>query len=516
MNAVNSRTGNGVLRRGVLALVVLLLACTLLAGAVSATGTEPVTVMKYDQLIENLSMSNGPTTIYLGADINAPQKISVNRSVTIDGGYHTIKAVPTGSWATTPQAKHLLDIEPKGETEPGQVTLKNITFENEEKACGVQVYKTGATQMILENIIVNGSRNDSIHVNGANVSLVNVTTQNSLWNQSIDISQGSGVTQISVLTIDAQTQLKEAVQINTDTPGMEKAIVNLPANSPYQQHSFYYKDGSYKEQKHVWATSDKIADAAAAIATSKSVSFNASVKNESELLTYHAAALGDVLETYADAGATVTQLKDVQLSQPIIISKDGITFDGANKKITTTGTLTEGHILKVAVEKTEDSTSSVTLQNLDITGTEAGSTGSYGGITIDAGKNGNEQKTSVPVTLKDSTIDMSGVTATASMNPAVYFVSADGSKIENNVIKAGITDGTADGVSSRGISINGGTGITISENQITMGTSAKASVGIQFQGAAESVTLSGNTITTPETNGNNVPIRAVDITTVGI
>ena len=71
MNAVNSRTGNGVLRRGVLAIVVLLLACTLLAGAVS--GAEEVQIGNADDLVN--AFINKDYNLSLTANIDMTGKI---------------------------------------------------------------------------------------------------------------------------------------------------------------------------------------------------------------------------------------------------------------------------------------------------------------------------------------------------------------------------------------------------------------------------------------------------------
>ena len=197
----------------------------------------------------------------------------------------------------------------------------------------------------------------------------------------------------------------------------------------------------------------------------------------------------------------------------IQITADGVTLDGNDKKITTAGDL-GGYILKVSVEKNAENAKGVTLQNLDITGGVAsGTTGNYGGITVSAGTN----TLSVPVTLRDSTIDMSGVTVDNSMNPAVYFVNASNSEIANNVIKAGNTKATgssADGVTSRGIVIDGGSEITVSKNDVTMGTGAKVSIGIQFKNGPTDVTLAGNSIRATNSDGEKLN-RAIDITTLG-
>ncbi|MDE2442799.1 MAG: hypothetical protein O0X49_00255, partial [Methanocorpusculum sp.] len=325
----------GGLRRGVVLLAALLLACVLMAGAVSATG-EPVEVDTYADLIANLSKTgnDAPSTIKLTGNIEATKEISVNRSVTIDGGYHTITA-KTG-WSQDNGEKDLLVIEKKtgGNDIGGSVTLKNISFEscgnpladeaNLKGAYGIQVYNIPNIQMNLINLVVNGSQGSGINVNGGNVSLQNVTVKNSAW-QSVDVSSNAEGSR-SAFTMDAASKLEDTVQINTDQPQKEVTIT-LPDG--YTQYSFSYDEkNEYKEQKRVWTTADKIADAANAIATAKKTAFNATVLNatDSSITSYHA-DLKKALENYVGDGATVTQLKDVTLTQSITITKP-ITFDG--------------------------------------------------------------------------------------------------------------------------------------------------------------------------------------------
>ena len=190
----------------------------------------------------------------------------------------------------------------------------------------------------------------------------------------------------------------------------------------------------------------------------------------------------------------------------IQITADGVTLDGSEKKITTAGTL-DSYILKVAVDvENTEGVKGVTLQNLDITGNVPSCTGEYGGVTVYAGKN----KASVPVILKDSTVDMSAVKMTGGMNPAVYFVNASGSKITGNTITAGFTDSS----STRCVVLDGGEGSTVTGNKLHLGptSSKEGSMGVQIKGSSTKNTVSGNTFIAP--NDANTDCRAVEITAV--
>ena len=72
MKAVKNSTGKGVPRHGVVLLAVLLLTCTLMAGAVSAEATE------FNQ--SNFSMGTKPTVMMY--TINSPGIYTLNESVT--------------------------------------------------------------------------------------------------------------------------------------------------------------------------------------------------------------------------------------------------------------------------------------------------------------------------------------------------------------------------------------------------------------------------------------------------
>ncbi|MDE2524665.1 MAG: InlB B-repeat-containing protein [Methanocorpusculum sp.] len=505
----------GGLRRGVVLLAALLLACVLMAGAVSAAD-DSVEVSTYAELIANLSKTeSAPSTIKLTDDINAEKEISVNRSVTIDGNYHTIKA-KTG-WSQNNGEKDLLVIETKtGSNIDDSVTLKNISFEScgnpladeakQKGAYSIQVYNIPNIQMKLINLVVNGSQGSGINVNGGNVSLQNVTVRNSAW-QSVDVSASASVgDSTSAFKMDDKSKLEDTVQINTDQP-QKNVEITLP--SGYTQYSFSYEEkNEYKEQKQVWATAEKIAGAAEAIATAKQTTFNATVLNvtDSSITSYHA-DLKRALENYVDTDATVTQLEEVTLTQPITITKP-ITFDGGDKMIT--GKSTNGFFLKVQVPKNdENSGKSVTLKNLNIIPDSIGGNANLGGITVQAANKAQ----SVPVHLVESTIDMSEVAMeSGSMNPAVYFVSAPGSTITKNDITAGSTTGS----STRCVVVDGGSGIFVTGNTLNLGTAAEdaKSIGVQIKGSdPNDVTVTGNTITAPD--DATTKSIAVDITTTG-
>ena len=83
----------------------------------------------------------------------------------------------------------------------------------------------------------------------------------------------------------------------------------------------------------------------------------------------------------AEDGATVTQLQDITLTEPITID-EAITFDGSKKKII--GSSSTGYFLMVAVPLTGNEDNSVTLQNLNLDISSIGGSANLGGITVRA------------------------------------------------------------------------------------------------------------------------------------
>ncbi|HJK20291.1 MAG TPA: hypothetical protein O0X07_04075, partial [Methanocorpusculum sp.] len=210
------------------------------------------------------------------------------------------------------------------------------------------------------------------------------------------------------------------------------------------------------------------------------------------------------LEAYLNAGASKVQLgKSFDLTNnPITITKPVI-FDGNNYQIT--GSSTKGYFLNVSVPLTGNDGKSVTLQNLNLDIKEIGSNANLGGITVCA----PSKAPSVPVILKDSTVDMSKVTGVSGMNPAVYFVNAQGSQITGNTITAG----SADSSSTRCVVVDGGSDVIVSGNKLNLGSvsDSAVAVGVEIKGNyVDKVTVSGNILATGSDSGEEP--RAVKIT----
>ena len=476
-------------KAGVLALAVLLLTCVLMAGAVSASD-EATSVSDINALKK--ALEEGQTNIALAENIVTDKEIVVEYAVIIDGNGHTISADDN-----FPADTHLLEIT------KGPVTLENLTLDSDDKAKGLNIHQPGE-KITLTDLTLTNSTGSGITINGADVSASGLTISKSAWNQSIDVGISASPSVLeSTLTLEGTNSLQDIYQINSDNP--ENVTVTVGGYTTYDWY-YWYMDGDdskeYKNYKRTWTTNS---DFATEVDIPKVPGSKAEVcvsSTGSNVYALHQ-DIGNAT-TYFETGDFVTQLQDIYVDAPITID-EAITFDGSKKKII--GSSTEGYFLMVAVPLDGNSGESVTLQNLNLSISSIGGGADLGGITVRANEDKDE---SVPVTLKDSIVDMSAVTEVSGMNPAVYFVNASKSQITNNEITAG----AASSSSTRCVVLDGGEGSTVTGNKLHLGptSSEEGSMGVQIKGSSTRNTVSGNTFIAP--NDANTDCRAVEITAV--
>ncbi|HJK15800.1 MAG TPA: InlB B-repeat-containing protein, partial [Methanocorpusculum sp.] len=478
----------GGLRHGLLVLAVLLLTCVLMAGAVSAS---EAIVSDYDELVANLSTA-GVEKITLEEDIVTNEEIVVERAVTIDGNGHKISAGAA-------IGDHLLEIRKVD----GLVTLENLTLDSDDKAKGLNIHEPGQ-EITLTNLTLTNSTGSGITINGANVIASDLTISESGWNQSIDVGiSAKPLVDESTLTLRGTNNLQDIYQINSDNP--DNVTVTVDGYTTYDWYYWYMDGDNFKEYdnyKRTWTTNS---DFATKVDIPKVQGSKAAVwvyDTDSKVYALHQ-DIGNAT-TYFKAGDSVKQLQNINVDAPITID-EAITFDGNEKTIS--GESTTGYFLMVAVPRDGNEGESVILQNLNLDISSIGGSANLGGITVRANADNDE---SVPVTLKDSIVDMSeaGMTST-SMNPAVYFVNAPNSQITNNEITAG----AASSSSTRCVVVDGGSDVTVSDNILTLGSvsDTAVAVGVEIKGNdVDKVTVSGNTLN-PGTNPGDTP-RAVKIT----
>ncbi|HJK10125.1 MAG TPA: InlB B-repeat-containing protein [Methanocorpusculum sp.] len=478
----------GGLRHGLLVLAVLLLTCVLMAGAVSASD-EVTSVSDIDNLTK--ALEEDKTSIALAANIETNKEIVVDHAVTIDGNGYTISAGDAIS-----KDAHLLEIT------KGPVTLKNLTLDSKGKAKGLNIHQPGQ-EITLTNLTLTNSAGSGITINGAEVSASNLTISESGWNQSIDvgISAKPSVYE-STLTLSGTNNLLDIYQINSDKPD-NVTVKGVDVYTIYDWY-YWYMDGAtfmpYDNYKRTWTTNS---DFATEVDIPKVQGSKAAVwvyDTDSKVYALHQDIRNAT--THFKAGDSVKQLQDIHVDAPITIEAP-ITFDGNG--MTISGESDTGYFLMVAVPLKGNETESVTLQNLNLSIDSIGSSANLGGITVRANADNDE---SVPVTLKNSIVDMSKVTIESGMNPAVYFVNASNSQIINN---NKITAGAASSSSTRCVVVDGGSGVIVSGNTLNLGSGTAVAVGVEIKGNdVDKVTVSGNTLN-PGTSSDDAP-RAVKIT----
>ena len=534
-------------KAGVLALAVLLLTCVLMAGAVSADST--VTEFNQSDFQEDSTytissggtyvlneMATGNITINVAeGDVNLTAKndatlkggihITAAQSVTIED-MHINSTLISGSGL---DARNLAITLPSDSSSSIKLCLKNniIEFAASDVAKGSSVISTAKPLLDGSEIIGNTISGVTAHVlNTAGVvagGTLTVQGNTVTMNPNEDIGSGTDVqgsgrallklfhfsalnSEVKYIVTDNAVEIPSSsscnatvVRVDEITPTPEKIAVTM-YNNTYKGNSAspYLYGGSIYGYRlgGLNITVSKTDNTRILVPglNQTGVVWSGGADAANQELELNKSGRYKLMDAFATTGSGIQ------------ITADGVMLDGNNKKITTTGTL-EKYILKVSVEDTGDA-KGVTLQNLDISGDVSSAVGLYGGITVDANK-----KVSVPVTLKDSTVDLSGVALeTAAMNPAVYFVSAPNSLITGNTIIAGTTAGS----SARCVVVDGGSAVTISGNTLNLGTARDdaVSIGVQIKGPnPDDVTVTGNTITAP--NDPDTKSIAVDITTTG-
>ncbi len=555
------KNGTGGLRRVVLALAVLLLTCVLMAGAVSATDGEWHEVTSFDDLKSNLEDGNWTK---LGANIDSDSgQISLTGvdNARFDLNGHTLtmgivdrSAIVIGGESVSKRANlTVLDSKKDG----GKVNATNnylffvrngstLTLDSGKFEANYSAIAGNAngkcsnpTFTVKEGVelVSHGSVAVFLPAEGTKARITGATITGKLGGVSIaagDITIKD--TEISVFgsgtSLDGWTQGPNldgsaiAIHKLSDSYKGGLTLTLLGETSLSSENDVVFHNYISDDQSSLGQTVVTIADTVDLNGKITSATYGENCKGDGgvfkdtngNILLYPSLNQTGVKWTGDDeSGYTLTideagsyKLMDAfaTTGSGIQITADDVTLDGNGKKITTTGTL-DGYILKVAVEDT-GSAAGVTLQNLDITGTVPSAAGTYGGVTVYAGKG----KASVPVILKGSAVDMGGVDMTStSMNPAVYFVNASGSQIINN---NKITAGAASSSSTRCVVVDGGSGVIVSGNTLNLGTADEGavSIGVQIKGPnPNDVTVTGNTITAP--NDPDTKSIAVDITTTG-
>lgn len=161
----------------------LLLVVVLLAAALPTGQAQAATVVMTEADLTAALADTGVTQIELGANIALTSTAYVTRDgVSIDGKGFTI---------TGPSVYHGIDVS------GDNVTIKNLTITAAAKS-NLQFYRV--TGGIVTDVVLSNAGNAGMIVNGSVVTISNVTTSGNAWG-GINVDQGSGVTEIPLLTV---------------------------------------------------------------------------------------------------------------------------------------------------------------------------------------------------------------------------------------------------------------------------------------------------------------------------
>ena len=181
---------------------------TVIAGSGSGTPTDGAAAVEnklYADLDSALAAAQDGDTIELLADAVISNKKTIAKAVTIDGNGHSIIADANAVWYTVSGTlniknykTHLLGLNADG------IVLKDIVLDNNNNAAGINLYC--AQGIVFDNVsIINATKGYAgLTVNGSALTVKTALTirGNSV---AIDVDQGSGVTDIPGVTIEAGT-----------------------------------------------------------------------------------------------------------------------------------------------------------------------------------------------------------------------------------------------------------------------------------------------------------------------
>lgn len=146
--------------------------------------------------------------IVVTADFTTDAQLQITKAITVNGNGHTITA---DTWTgTTNDNKHLLSVI--GD-EANNVAIKNLTLDSKNAAYGAQAYCVKGTT--LTNVTLQNSKGAGLTVNGSTVTANGLTTSGNAWG-GVNIDKGTGVTDNTTFTFDANSTFAEASPVYSD------------------------------------------------------------------------------------------------------------------------------------------------------------------------------------------------------------------------------------------------------------------------------------------------------------
>lgn len=147
--------------------------------------------------------------IVVTADFTTNAQLQITKASTVNGNGHTITAA--NDWTgTANENKHLLSVI--GD-DANNVAIKNLTLDSNNAAYGAQAYCVEGTT--LTNVTLKNSNGAGLTVNGSTVTANGLTTSDNSWG-GVNIDKGTGVTDNTTFTFDANSTFAEASPVYSD------------------------------------------------------------------------------------------------------------------------------------------------------------------------------------------------------------------------------------------------------------------------------------------------------------
>jgi len=181
--------------------------------------SETIFISNEKQLIGAADNQKDGQTWFITQDIEVSSKISIRKSITINGDDATIKA-NNADWGDENHNKQLIGIY------SDNVTIENIVLDSNHQAFGLQFYTV--TDGNLENVTLRNSKGAGLTVNGAMVTANNLNTNDNSWG-AVNVDPGVGVESHSIFSLKGTGILGENNQIWSDQANVNGATVSVIA-----------------------------------------------------------------------------------------------------------------------------------------------------------------------------------------------------------------------------------------------------------------------------------------------
>ena len=392
--------------------------------------------------------------VTLDGDIDLTSQLTINTSITLNGNGHTIKANNT-SWSTDNSSKHLVSIEGTN-----KVTLNNVILDSNDKAYGVQAYKS--TDVTFNDVTIVNSYELALCVNASSVTATGTLTMDTNF---VNVGWGSNISDVSSCSFDARTAtLNGVILVYSDEGDIGNAAnrpitIQLPSN---------WVETSTNSHAYVQA-----------VATIGSTYY------PTVLAAFASANDKDTIKLIADTEITGNTKETGTIEIPV---GKNLTLDLNGKKLNSNQlTLTEGHVFRMSVKGSLTITDTSEKQDGELYSTAAANAGTPieadgGTITLQSGSIKSKHDYGIAVfnggsvivnggsisseyaalsgnnTLGDMNFTITGGTLTAANGPAIYMPGQVALNISGGTLNGGVS------LRMGQVNISGGTINAITEN----------------------------------------------------